>query len=138
MRNGAVHGGIAQLGAQPVFYAPLFVSWPQVVYAPIVLNFSEQIWGVLNEILKISVQQFHKQHISFGGIAQLGERLNGIQEVSGSIPLISTRYVERLVFYGMQAFLFPLLSKNGIVLALSTAIQVLSHADKIEKAVPMI
>ena len=25
-----------------------------------------------------------------GGIAQLGERLNGIQEVSGSIPLIST------------------------------------------------
>ena len=29
--------------------------------------------------------------ISFdGGIAQLGERLNGIQEVSGSIPLIST------------------------------------------------
>ena len=30
----------------------------------------------------------------FGGIAQLGERLNGIQEVSGSIPLISTRTTE--------------------------------------------
>ncbi len=29
---------------------------------------------------------------TFGGIAQLGERLNGIQEVSGSIPLISTIY----------------------------------------------
>ena len=28
--------------------------------------------------------------IKYGGIAQLGERLNGIQEVSGSIPLIST------------------------------------------------
>ena len=28
---------------------------------------------------------------SHGGIAQLGERLNGIQEVSGSIPLISTK-----------------------------------------------
>jgi hypothetical protein len=26
---------------------------------------------------------------SFGGIAQLGERLNGIQEASGSSPLIS-------------------------------------------------
>ena len=26
----------------------------------------------------------------FGGIAQLGERLTGSQEVSGSIPLIST------------------------------------------------
>ena len=31
-----------------------------------------------------------KMH-KFGGIAQLGERLNGIQEVSGSIPLISTK-----------------------------------------------
>ncbi len=30
------------------------------------------------------------RHNSDGGIAQLGERLNGIQEVSGSIPLIST------------------------------------------------
>ena len=28
---------------------------------------------------------------SHGGLAQLGERLNGIQEVSGSIPLISTK-----------------------------------------------
>jgi hypothetical protein len=26
---------------------------------------------------------------SFGAVAQLGERLNGIQEVSGSIPLSS-------------------------------------------------
>ena len=29
--------------------------------------------------------------VNHGGIAQLGERLNGIQEVSGSIPLISTK-----------------------------------------------
>ncbi len=27
----------------------------------------------------------------FGVLAQLGERLNGIQEVSGSIPLSSTK-----------------------------------------------
>ena len=27
----------------------------------------------------------------FGGLAQLGERLHGMQEVSGSIPLSSTR-----------------------------------------------
>ena len=33
-----------------------------------------------------------------GGIAQLGERLNGIQEVSGSIPLISTKRLEILRF----------------------------------------
>ena len=30
-------------------------------------------------------------NFAVGGIAQLGERLNGIQEVSGSIPLISTK-----------------------------------------------
>ena len=33
---------------------------------------------------------FSAQRFQYGGIAQLGERLNGIQEVSGSIPLIST------------------------------------------------
>ena len=32
----------------------------------------------------------------YGGIAQLGERLNGIQEVSGSIPLISTKNLRNL------------------------------------------
>lgn len=30
---------------------------------------------------------------SYGGIAQLGERLNGIQEVGGSIPLGSTIFI---------------------------------------------
>ena len=34
-------------------------------------------------------EKLNKKSI-WGGIAQLGERLNGIQEVSGSIPLIST------------------------------------------------
>ncbi len=32
-----------------------------------------------------------------GGIAQLGERLHGMQEVSGSIPLTSTKDADRLV-----------------------------------------
>ena len=30
------------------------------------------------------------RHTSYGGLAQLGERLHGMQEVSGSIPLFST------------------------------------------------
>jgi hypothetical protein len=30
-----------------------------------------------------------------GGVAQLGERLNGIQEASSSILLISTKKIER-------------------------------------------
>ena len=34
-----------------------------------------------------------RKHSFHGGIAQLGERLNGIQEVSGSIPLISTKSI---------------------------------------------
>ena len=43
-----------------------------------------------------------------GGIAQLGERLNGIQEVSGSIPLISTSFQSRkaLKSKGFGAFLY--------------------------------
>ena len=32
-----------------------------------------------------------KENVKYGGIAQLGERLNGIQEASGSIPLIPHR-----------------------------------------------
>ena len=48
-------------------------------------------------LLCYAVQAVGNKRI-FGGIAQLGERLNGIQEVSGSIPLISTKgYDERLV-----------------------------------------
>ena len=58
---------------------------------------------VLKKILKILKKDLHFwdssaiiPHASggaaeYGGIAQLGERLNGIQEVSGSIPLISTK-----------------------------------------------
>ena len=37
----------------------------------------------------------------YGGIAQLGERLNGIQEVSGSIPLISTIGKPTTTEYGL-------------------------------------
>ncbi len=42
----------------------------------------------LDSGLEIMVKGFLKLH---GAIAQLGERLNGIQEVSGSIPLSSTK-----------------------------------------------
>ena len=43
--------------------------------------------GIIN---KQSRDSKEKKTTKYGGIAQLGERLNGIQEVSGSIPLIST------------------------------------------------
>ncbi|CAD5372391.1 hypothetical protein RA210_U20374 [Rubrivivax sp. A210] len=37
-----------------------------------------------------------------GGIAQLGERLHGMQEVSGSIPLTSTKTAARSVVQGVR------------------------------------
>ena len=46
-----------------------------------------------------------------GGIAQLGERLNGIQEVSGSIPLISTNKKDILSDV-LFVFMFP--SPNAV------------------------
>ena len=46
-----------------------------------------------------------RPNLIFGGIAQLGERLNGIQEVSGSIPLISTKR-KALKLNGFGAFKF--------------------------------
>ena len=43
-----------------------------------------------------------KMFFALGGIAQLGERLNGIQEVSGSIPLISTMGTLSIIFYSLS------------------------------------
>ena len=43
-----------------------------------------------------------------GGVAHLGERLNGIQEVRGSIPLISTSFgiSEALIYKAFEIFSF--------------------------------
>ena len=49
-----------------------------------------------------------------GGIAQLGERLNGIQEVSGSIPLTSTKFIEGQVrFRGSKGLRYVVLRIPG-------------------------
>lgn len=49
-------------------------------------------------ILGSSKGYFAKSY--YGGIAQLGERLNGIQKVSGSIPLTSTKKTpQQAVFF---------------------------------------
>ena len=54
----------------------------------------------------------------YGGIAQLGERLNGIQEVSGSIPLISTKSSEEarktLKSLDFKAFSYPKVGNRSI------------------------
>ena len=51
----------------------------------------------------------------YGGIAQLGERLNGIQEVSGSIPLIST--TKSSENFGFQNFFFVFSKKKFCFIA---------------------
>ena len=56
------------------------------------------------------IQKLSDSIIKFGGIAQLGERLNGIQEVSGSIPLISTKTPKNesfSVFFFSKSSRFP-------------------------------
>ena len=47
------------------------------------------------------------RHTSYGGLAQLGERLHGMQEVSGSIPLFSTK---KALYFAGSTVLFFLLS----------------------------
>ena len=65
-------------------------------------------FGEKSDIIPLHLRNAQK----LGGIAQLGERLNGIQEVSGSIPLISTNQIRRKVpktlrFRDFSSFCFP-------------------------------
>ena len=46
---------------------------------------------IFSEIVLASPSEFPYSTFSHGGVAQLGERLTGSQEVRGSIPLVSTR-----------------------------------------------
>ena len=51
---------------------------------------------IFSEIVLASPSEFPYSTFSHGGVAQLGERLTGSQEVRGSIPLVSTRALIRL------------------------------------------
>ena len=46
---------------------------------------------IFSKIVLASASEFPYSTTSHGGVAQLGERLTGSQEVRGSIPLVSTR-----------------------------------------------
>ena len=83
------YGGIAQLGAHVTSETTpnLFQKFEKLA----VDNLREvfyNMWRWLKN--QQTIVQKSSEKSSYGGIAQLGERLNGIQEVSGSIPLIST------------------------------------------------
>lgn len=63
-------------------------------------------------------------HVLHGGIAQPGERLNGIQEVSGSIPLISTIKKELLIHkkFFFCRYEYPDFGRKGAVKRVSACI----------------
>ncbi len=46
---------------------------------------------IISKIVLASSSEFPYSTSTHGGVAQLGERLTGSQEVRGSIPLVSTR-----------------------------------------------
>ena len=78
---GKEGGGLAAArGTRPAGPSP---SSPSRVLAPAAESFSE--------IVLASPSEFPYSTSSHGGVAQLGERLTGSQEVRGSIPLVSTR-----------------------------------------------
>ena len=56
-------------------------------------------------------QRRQGRHTSSGGLAQLGERLHGMQEVSGSIPLFSTK---KALYFAGSTVLFILLRPRGL------------------------
>ena len=47
--------------------------------------------GAVKAMFQFKMKMTFSVLTPYGGVAHLGERLNGIQEVRGSIPLISTR-----------------------------------------------
>ena len=59
-------------------------------------------------------QRRQGRYASFGGLARLGERLHGMQEVSGSIPLFSTK--KALYFVRSMVLFFLLKQKMGAAL----------------------
>ena len=62
--------------------------------------------------------------IEYGGIAQLGERLNGIQEVSGSIPLISTKKS----WFSMKTMTFLVINEEFVLIGVPAPRQVPARA----------
>ena len=55
------------------------------------LTINQPIFNIAPSLSDCFKVFFNERSGTFGGIAQLGERLHGMQEVSGSIPLISTK-----------------------------------------------
>ena len=83
LRNSRCHeGGKGHRGASRPVPASAFAAWPR----------SPRRGGEsFCKIVLASPSEFPYSTCSHGGVAQLGERLTGSQEVRGSIPLVSTR-----------------------------------------------
>ena len=62
-----------------------------VIVNPVIMKVGGIAAGSFSKIVLASPSEFPYSTCSHGGVAQLGERLTGSQEVRGSIPLVSTR-----------------------------------------------
>ena len=61
-----------------------------VIVNPVIMKVGGIAAGSFSKIVLASPSEFPYSTSSHGGVAQLGERLTGSQEVRGSIPLVST------------------------------------------------
>ena len=75
-------GGAGAIGAGPV---------PSRASGGLAPSVPSHAGESFSEIVLASAGEFPYSTCSHGGVAQLGERLTGSQEVRGSIPLVSTR-----------------------------------------------
>ena len=65
---------------------------------------------MVDDEYSLGILLFSFERPVYGGVAQLGARLNGIQEVRGSIPLVSTIFkksLENTAFLRLHFFVAP-------------------------------
>ena len=74
-------------------------------YSKVSLNGIQEVLYYPEFVNKNPNEYVYVFHASYGGIAQLGERLNGIKEISGAIPFLSIICVKREK--PSSGFIFP-------------------------------
>ena len=118
---GKEGGGVAAArGPRPAGHAPRAgsgIACPSFLSAP---GIRARAAESFSEIVLASAGEFPYSTSSHGGVAQLGERLTGSQEVRGSIPLVSTRALNEAptqvgAFFHISQMLLRLTATRKIV-----------------------
>ena len=111
------------------------------------MNTVAQAWIDSGDLFGLAERPPRTRERSFAGgaVAQLGERLNGIQEVGGSTPLSSTNQIRRFRiiqfadsmrrYVAMLLLILPLLVGGGVTSCLA-AVETLHAADCCSRQCP--